>query len=528
MKKSFKIFLPVIIGVSICVGFLLSQFLGNYSNNTLNLNKNDKLTALFNLIDNEYADRLSRDSLIESIIPLVLEKLDPHSTYIVPEEYNDIHDPIEGSFEGIGVQFNIQNDTIIIVQVIPGGPSEMVKIKAGDRIVKVNDSIVAGKKITNTQVMKLLKGPKGTKVKVSIQRKGNPKLIDFVITRGKIPLFSIDASYMVNSNTGYIKISRFAVTTPEEFTQHIQKLRANGMKKVIIDLRENGGGVLQSAIMLANEFLQKNDIIVFTKGKNYKRQDYKADGKGTCQDLQLAVLINEFSASASEVFAGAIQDNDRGIIVGRRSFGKGFVNRDFMFGDSSIIRLTVQKFYSPSGRCIQKPYKAGNKEYENELTQRFLNGELERADSIHFPKSLQYKTKKGRTVYGGGGIMPEYFVPLDTVGYSDFYSLLTNKGIIYDFAFEFADKNRVNLEKCKSIADFNSYFNKTNVFNQLLTYTKLKNIPLNNSQITLSKRLIETQLYALIIRNIASDSMFYQLLNRDDATIKKAEKILTK
>ena len=521
MKKSIYIFLPLIIGISISIGFILANVLG--TNPSFKTNKaEDKLSNLIDLIETEYADSISRNALIESIIPIVLEKLDPHSSYIVPEEYNDVHDPMMGSFEGIGVQFNIQNDTIVVVQVIPGGPSELVKIQAGDRIVKINDSIVAGKHITNNKVMKLLKGPKGTKVKVSIKRHGKVKLIDFVISRDKIPIYSVDASYLLNPKTGYIKISRFAITTPEEFTKHLQMLRAKGITKLVIDLRENGGGILNSAIFLANEFLQKGDLIVYTKGKNYKRFDYKADGKGSCKDLQLAVLINEFSASASEVFAGAIQDNDRGVIVGRRSFGKGFVNRDFMFADSSMIRLTIQKFYSPSGRCIQKPYNNGNEAYENELINRMKNGELQKAESISFPDSLKYKTKKGKIVYGGGGIMPEFFIPIDTIGYSNYYSLLINKGILYDFAFDFADIHRAKLLSCKSAAECISYLEHNKVISHLTGYATNKGIPFNSKEFLVSKELIETQLYASIARNIFPETMFYQILNRNDATIKEA------
>jgi carboxyl-terminal processing protease len=524
MNNRFKILLPLIIGVSIFAGFMLNSYFSNSRMNSAFLQNKptDKLTELFDLIENEYADSVSKDAIIESLIPIVLEKLDPHSSYIVPEEYNEVNDPIMGSFEGIGVQFNIKNDTIVIVQVISGGPSERVKLRAGDRIVKINDSIVAGKKITDTKVVKLLKGPKGTKVKVGVLRKGSKKLIDFVITRDKIPFNSIDASYMIDSNTGYIKISRFAVTTPDEFMKAMEALKNAGLQKVIIDLRENGGGVLNSAIFLANEFLNKGDLIVYTKGKSHDRQDFLADGKGTCKNIKLAVLINEFSASASEVFAGAIQDNDRGIIVGRRSFGKGFVNRDFMFADSSMVRLTVQKFYSPSGRCIQKPYKNGNKEYENELAERYHHGEFSHVDSINFPDSLKFKTKKGKTVYGGGGIMPEFFVPMDTLGYSDYFSIIVNTGILYDFAFDYSDKNRETLKKFTNSKDCLTYLESKQLIPQLVNYATAKGVKPNSKQLQISKRLIETQLYAYIIRNILGEKAFTQVENRDDTTIKMA------
>ncbi|HON52358.1 MAG TPA: S41 family peptidase [Bacteroidales bacterium] len=525
-QKNTRVIIPLIIGISIFAGFYLARFVGvtpqKYSKQT------DKLAALMELIETEYVDSVSRSEIIESIIPFVLEKLDPHSAYIVPEEYNEIQDPIRGSFEGIGVQFNIKNDTIVIMQIIPGGPSEKVALKAGDRIITINDSLVANKGITNDKVVKLLKGPKGTKVKVGIKREGHPQLLDFVITRDKIPFNSIDAAYMIEPTVGYIKISRFAATTPEEYTEHITKLRNQGMTKIIIDLRDNGGGVLGSAIFLANEFLQKNDVIVYTQGKSHAKEYYRADGKGTCKDIELAVLINEYSASASEIFAGAMQDNDRGVIVGRRSFGKGLVNRDFMFADSSMVRLTIQKFYSPSGRCIQKPYTHNKSDYANELLERFAHGEMQIKDSIHFPDSLKYKTKQGKTVYGGGGIMPEVFVPIDTVGYSNFYSNLVQKSIIYDFAFEYSDKRRAELSRIVNYKDFETYLVSHNVWNLLLAYAQKRGVHASRTDIFVSKKRIETQLYAYIARTIFGETEFYRIVNKDDTTIQQALHALKK
>ncbi|HPM12555.1 MAG TPA: S41 family peptidase [Bacteroidales bacterium] len=524
--KRIYILLPLIIGVAMFCGFYIARFTGMSANNSAD--SKDKLTALMELLETEYVDSVSRNEIIESIIPFVLEKLDPHSSYIVPEDYNEIQDPIRGSFEGIGVQFNVKNDTIVIMQIISGGPSEKVNIKAGDRIVTINDSVVAGIGITNDNVVKLLKGPKGTKVKVGIRRGKQTKLLDFVITRDKIPFNSIDAAYMIEPKTGYIKISRFAATTPEEYSEHITKLRSQGMTRIIIDLRENGGGVLGSAIFLANEFLHKKDVIVYTQGKAHAPQYYHADGKGTCQDLAVAVLINEYSASASEIFAGAIQDNDRGIIVGRRSFGKGLVNRDFMFADSSMVRLTIQKFYSPSGRCIQKPYSDKKSDYANELIERYAHGEMQIKDSIHFPDSLIYKTKGGKTVYGGGGIMPEFFVPIDTSGYSELYSDLIQQSIIYDFAFEWSDSHRAKLSTYKQLSQFESYVKTQQLWNSLLTYAYSKDIQASRTDILVSKHRIESQLYAYIARNIFGESEFYMIINRDDSTIRKALQELNK
>lgn len=525
-RKRIYILLPLIIGVAMFAGFYIARLTGGSSQTSTK--SPDKLSALMELLETEYVDSVSRNQIIESIIPFVLEKLDPHSAYIVPEDYNETQDPIRGSFEGIGVQFNIKNDTIVIMQIIPGGPSEKVNIKAGDRIVTINDSLVAGKGITNDKVVRLLKGPKGTKVKVGIRRGTQRTLLDFVITRDKIPFNSIDAAYMIQPHVGYVKISRFAATTPEEFSKHITNLRKQGMKQIVIDLRENGGGVLGAAIFLANEFLQKKDIIVYTKGKAHAPQYYHADGKGTCQDLGLAVLINEYSASASEIFAGAIQDNDRGIVVGRRSFGKGLVNRDFMFADSSMVRLTIQKFYSPSGRCIQKPYSDKKTEYANELLERYAHGEMQTKDSIHFPDSLKYKTKKGKTVYGGGGIMPEFFIPIDTIGYSKLYSDMVQQSIIYDFAFEWSDKHRSAISQYTKPAELQKYLHSQQLWNALLSYASRNGISASRTDILISRQRIETQLYAYIARNIFGDEAFYRIVNKDDSTIHRALQELRK
>src|SRR5690554_1365423 len=354
MKK--YIFLPLLLAFCFACGMIIAHIGMQTSSAPAVLEKDTKLETILNLIETEYVDKVNRKTIIENVIPHFLENLDPHTEYIPSQDYANLKEPIQGEFEGIGVQFNIVQDTVIIIQVIAGGPSELVGLQAGDRIIAVEDSVIAGKKINTDDVVRLLKGPKGTEVTVSIHRQSQDTLIDFTITRNTIPLYSIDASYMLRDSIGYIKISRFAMTTAEEFMNHMAKLSTKGMTSIIIDLRENGGGVLDAALFLANEFLNKDDLILFTQGEHYPRENHFADGSGSYQDLKLAVLINEYSASASEIVAGAIQDNDRGIVVGRRSFGKGLVNRDFMFSDSSVLRLTVQKFYTPSGRSIQKPY----------------------------------------------------------------------------------------------------------------------------------------------------------------------------
>jgi len=524
--KKLSLYLPIIIAISFVAGMYISSVgRGSFLINSNNSSSN-KLDALFTLIENEYADSISKDEIIEIVIPEILKKLDPHSSYIVPEKYEDMHAPLMGSFEGIGVQFNIQNDTVIVIQIIPGGPSEKVGLLAGDRIISVEGEIIAGKQLLNSDIVKLLKGHKGSQVKVGIKRKGTSSILPFTIIRDQIPIYSIDISYILKDDIGYMKISRFASTTPQEFTKHIKKLRKLGMKKLIIDLRENSGGVLNSAVFLANEFLNKDDLIVYTKGKSQDREDYICDGKGSCKDIKLEVLINEYSASASEVFAGAIQDNDRGKIIGRRSFGKGLVNRDFPFLDSSIVRLTVRKFYSPSGRCIQKSFKKGYDEYNNDLSNRFAHGEMEDIDSIHFPDSLKFKTKNGKVVYGGGGIMPEIFVPLDTIGYSEFYSALVDGQMIYDFAFEFADNNRVLLRKFKTADEIFNYLQKINITKKLVEYAQTKGAPYTYKDLQNSITTVETRVAAYIARNIIGDEGFYPIIHKQDKTIRIAiEKI---
>lgn len=526
MRKNYA-WIPLAIAICFCAGFMLALWTDAPFRNENNSPSTNKLSAIMSIIEHNYAEEVNIDSLSETIIPLLLQQLDPHSTYISVEDFNSVNDPLQGSFDGIGVEFSMQNDTVTVMRVIAGGPSERVKIHAGDRIVTVNDTIIAGKRMSNSQIMKLLKGAKGSKVRVGIKRHNVSELIDFEITRDKIPLKSISTSYMINSEIAYLKLENFAFTTPQEFSEHIAKLREQGMKKIIIDLRENGGGALNSAIFLANEFLAKNNVIVFTQGKNYPRNDALANGKGSCQDLELIVLINEFSASASEVFAGAIQDNDRGYIVGRRSFGKGLVNQDFMLPDHSALRLTIQKFYTPSGRCIQKPFSEGIDAYNKELQQRIERGELEHSDSISFVDSLQFKTQSGRTVYGGGGIMPDFFVPIGTVGYSSYLSLLENRGFIYNFAFSFADTHRAQLSKFKTTKEIFDFLDRHNVYAQLTKSAEEAALKFNAEDEATSRTIIKQRLYAYISRNaLANEEYFYRIINQSDQTVLRAIELL--
>lgn len=520
--------IPIIIALSIIVGMYIARFTGfSSSTGTSNFGTSkgqNKIDLILDYIDKEYVDTISQEDLIEKTIPKLLEQLDPHSAYIPASDFDEVNDPLEGEFEGIGVQFNVQHDTVVIIQVIPGGPSERVNIKAGDRIVTVNDSTIAGIKITSNKVVKLLKGPKGTKVKVGIKRRGYQELLDFVITRDKIPFYSIDASYMVNQNTGYLKISRFAMTTYDEFMEHTSRLKSSGMKKLILDLRSNGGGILDAAINIADEFLDGGKTIVYTEGKAYPRYDYISKTGGSCSDIELVILINEESASASEVLAGAIQDNDRGQIIGRRSFGKGLVMSQKEFTDHSAVRLTISRYYTATGRCIQKPYEENITDYYTEIYKR----DAYHDDTTKFPDSLKYTTTGGKIVYGGGGIMPDFYVSIDTSEYTELYSTLIGKGILYDYAFEFSDEHRKDLETFRTIEEIKSYLNNKNALTASLTYAKNKGIKIDSGQLKISENLIKNRLYSYIIRNILDDKGFYPVINEADETLKKAVEILNK
>ena len=508
--------MPLLLAVAIVGGmFIQRQFNTKTENveNTIPLSKFDEIAEYISL---NYVDNIDIDSLTNELLPQLFEKLDPHSSYITTSEYRDMIDPILGSFDGIGVQFEIQNDTVVIIQVIPGGPSEKLNIKPGDRIVTVNDTTIAGKGITNEKTIALLKGPRGTKVKIGIKRHNIKNLIPIEIKRGQVPITSVNASYMIDDKTGYIGLDCFSQSTHDEFMAAMSKLSAQHMQNLIIDLRENGGGLLFTAIDLANEFLNEGDTIVFTKGRNTMPEYYVAESLGKYHKMKLCVLINEYSASASEIFAGAMQDNGRAVIVGRRSYGKGVVNEDFVLRDSSVIRLTTKKFYTPSGRCIQKPYNGKLADYDNELTKRFAHGEMYEADSINFPDSLKYTTKTGKTVYGGGGIMPDIFVPLDTAKYSKDFSTITEKSIIYDMSFQFTDKYRdqmtkMNSKEIQAFCDTN--FSLQNVYKAAGCQCKI-----TQQEKDLAKKLFR----CYVVRNILGYNAFSEAYNSDDKTIQAA------
>ena len=525
-KKKYKnyIYTPLVIFLSIAIGLLLGRLI--YFDNSYialtDFSNTNKLSTLISFIHEKYVDSVSTEEIVENIIPEILSELDPHSIYIPAEIYAETTESLHGSFDGIGVQFNIHNDTIMIVAVIPGGPSEEEGLLAGDKIVTIDDSLFAGKKITNNDVIKNLKGEKGSKVKLGIMRSGIEHLVYYTVTRDKIPLYSVDVSYMVDDKIGYIKISRFAQTTHDEFVKAVNELKANGLEKIIIDLRGNSGGYLGEAYKIVDEFLEKGKMIVYTEGKAAPRQDYLSSKGGLCVNMDVIILIDTWSASASEIVAGAIQDNDRGLIIGRRSYGKGLVQNEFGFKDGSFIRLTIARYYTPTGRCIQKPYMENNSKYEHEIYDRLFNGELAEQDTTLFVDSLKYKTPAGRTVYGGGGIMPDIFVSIDTVGFSEYYKKIAAKNYIHSFSFDFANSNRSKLNRYTDDNQIISYLESVNILQKFIAYTTKKKLKPKPEEIKYSNKLITNLLYAFIIRNILEDEFFYKVYNTNDKIFLRA------
>lgn len=488
-----------------------------------------KFGEVFDKISRFYVDTINEDTFIEKVIIDMLHQLDPHSAYLSKEEVKAMQEPLDGSFEGIGVSFNLMNDTIYIVSPITGGPSEKVGIRAGDRIIKINGENVAGIGITNLDVQKKLKGPKGTKVNVSILRKNIDELLEFLITRDNIPIYSVDATYMINENTGYIKLSRFSATTMDEFMEALNRLKRMNMQNLILDLSGNGGGYLKVAVDLADQYIDGKKMIVYTEGVKSPRRNYLSTGKGEMKSGRLVVMIDESSASASEIVAGALQDWDRAVIVGRRSFGKGLVQQPFMLSDGSMIRLTVAKYYTPTGRLIQKSYDQGYEEYTKEVISRFNNGELSGEDSGIFPDSLQYRTlNKHRIVFGGGGIMPDYFVPIDTSYYSTYYRSLISRGILNQFVLKYIDDNRNQLKS--TFPNFNK-FNETykvsdEMLKQLINYAENENVKYNEEDFLRSRKMMEILIKAYIARDLWDTSKFYQIINKSDPIFNRAVQIV--
>ncbi|MCX6234682.1 MAG: S41 family peptidase [Bacteroidetes bacterium] len=527
------VYLPFLLAIFLVTGLYLGMKLQNPSlerNPTFSDTSRDKLGNVVHYIKQDYVDSVNKDKLEVDAINGMLRNLDPHSQYISSEELKEVNEPLKGNFEGIGVEFRIIKDTIVILHVIPGGPSEKIGLNQGDRIVKIDDTTYAGVKIANSDVIKHLKGEKGTKVKVSILRQNVPHLMDFIITRDIIPLYSIDVSYMVDGSIGYIKLSRFSASTPEEFDAALAKLEGQGMTRLILDLRDNVGGYLESAIRLADEFLGNRKLIVYTEGNNRPRQYAFASNRGKFEKQPLVILVDEGSASASEILAGAIQDNDRGLIIGRRSFGKGLVQEQIELSDGSALRLTVARYYTPTGRCIQKPYRDGIEQYENEFRNRFHNGELQHPDSIRFPDSLKYTTPGGKVVYGGGGIMPDIYVPIQTGKEYIYYNQLINKGIFYQFAFDYTDNKRENIKGIYPSVDV--YIKNFSIDNPLLTdfitYAEEDSVRRDDAGVRATSDLIKTLLKAFIGREIYSDEAFYPIYNQSDTIFLKAVEELSK
>ena len=521
------IWLPLAIAVALVVGiFIGSRFTANKP-----VAENDrKLNAILNLIAQDYVDTTNLHDLIEMSIPEILSNLDPHTSYFSAEDLQAATDDLNGSFSGIGISFVMVNDTIGVVEVIPGGPSEKVGLMPGDKIVMIDDSVATGPKISNSEVMKRLRGDKGTQVKLGIRRQNTNKLLTFTVTRGDIPVNTVDSYNMLDKNTGYIKVNQFGRHTYDEFITAMASLQEEGAKRYMIDLRGNGGGFMEMAVLMVNEFLPADQPIVFTKSR-YKRDDSEvwSDGNGSFQDAEVTVLIDEFSASASEIFAGALQDNDRGLIVGCRSFGKGLVQKEFVLPDSSAIRLTTARYYTPSGRCIQKDYKAGALNYEKELVDRYLNGELYSRDSMKIDKSQVFSTLHGRTVYGGGGIVPDIFVARDTSGITNYYIDVVNAGLLQRYAFTYCNNNRASLNKMEDYKQFLRMAPSDDaLIKDFADYAASNGIAPRWYYINLSHDVIVTNLKALIARDIFGNQAFYPILNRNDKTVQEALKAMNK
>ena len=487
-----------------------------------------KLTLAQFAIANLYVDETNEGKLVEAAIHGMLEELDPHSTYSNAEEVKKMNEPLQGNFDGIGIQFNMAEDTLFVIQPVSGGPSEKVGIRAGDRITHVNDTLIAGVKMTTDDITRRLKGPKGTMVSVKVVRKGVEGPLSFSIKRDKIPVYSLDASYMITPKVGYIKINRFGATTYEEFMEALASLKGQGLQDLILDLQGNGGGYLNAAIDIANEFLGSGELIVYTEGRRNPRREFFAKGDGKHQSGKLVVLVDEYSASASEIVAGAVQDWDRGLVVGRRSFGKGWVQRPIDLPDGSMIRLTVARYYTPAGRCIQKPYES-IKQYNADLIERYNRGEMMSADSIHFPDSLKCTTlKKGRVVYGGGGIMPDYFVPVDTTLFTKYHSRLSNKGVLLKVHFQLIDAHREEwTKKFDDYAVFSRDFELDEaMMQQLIEEGKKEGVAYNEEEFRKSEPLIKLQLKALIARDLWDMNEYYHTINVVNESVKKAVELL--
>ena len=523
--------MPLLMAFCVVLGIMIGTFYANhFSGNRLNIinSGSNRINNLLHIIDDQYVDAVNIDSLVDKAIPQILADLDPHSVYISARDVQQVNDDLKGSFSGVGIEFVIREDTIHIQGVIKNGPAEQAGILAGDKIVSVDGKPFVGKEVTNEEAMHRLKGPKDTKVKIGIIRYGHKGVKNFTITRGDIPQKSVSAVYMLDENTGYIKIKNFGENTYPELLISLAQLSQEGFSNLVIDLRDNTGGYLQSAVQIANEFLPKNKLIVYTQGRKSPREDYKSDGRGSYQNIPLVVLINESSASASEIFAGAMQDNDRATIIGRRSFGKGLVQKPIEFPDKSVVRLTVARYYTPSGRCIQKPYSTGNdKTYEDDIVSRYKHGEFFSQDSIKHTGPA-YHTSLGRTVYGGGGITPDIFVPEDTLDVTSYYKEASMSGLILQFAFVYTDDNRLKLNNFTEMMELANHLVKQNTVDKYVSFADKHGLQRRNLMIKKSHKLLERYINSRIIYNIMDEEAWTEYINMDDNVIKTALDVFRK
>ncbi len=550
-----KYVFPTLTIVCLLLGFLIGNAVSNkvnaqrfyIQNGQLFQQPESKVDQLLQLMNQAYVDPIDVDSITDDVMMELVKRLDPHSAYIPKEDLEMVNSELSASFSGIGVQFSIQNDTVQVVAVIPGGPSEGMGVLAGDKIVTVNDSAFTGKTITNEKVMHALRGPKDTQVTIGVVRSGTPEVLSFTITRGEIPVHSVDAKFIIEAKKaphgttssvgdpaeamkiGFVRVNRFGENTYNEFIAALTALKGQGATAYIVDLRENSGGYMDQAIKMANEFLSKGDLIVYSEGRSYPRFDAVATGSGRFQRDSLVVLIDNFSASASEIFAGAMQDNDRATIIGRRSFGKGLVQQQIPFADGSAVRLTVARYYTPSGRCIQKPYKMGEGEdYAMDLLERFEHGEFYSADSVQIADSTVYLTKKGRVVRGGGGIMPDVFVGRDTTLNTPYFNIVANRAYTYQFAYQYTDRHRKELSRYKDWQSLEKHLLKADWVPEFVAFAKEKGVEPNPEQLEKSRPLLVRVVNAYIVRNILNDEGFFPLFERDDDITIKAVEELTK
>lgn len=545
------IFMPLIISVALIIGILLGNWItslrikgivsdeisnqrfsilpGNSSGSGFSLTpRGNKVSSAMQYILNEYVDTVSLSNLDESVMPALVEHLDPHSVYIPARDFQRYSEPLQGNFSGIGVSFNMTDDTVAIINTIPNGPSEMVGIIAGDRIIAVDDSVVAGVNMPSDDIVKMLKGPKNTVVKVTVYRRGEKMPLDFEITRDDIPIYSVDVAYKVKDDIGYVKISQFAQTTYHEFIQAIEKLKSQGVDKLILDLRRNGGGIMDASTMIADQFLEDGQLIVYTEGRSRPRENEYASSRGILKNDKVVVLIDETSASASEILAGAIQDNDRGLIIGRRSFGKGLVQEEMRFADGSALRLTVARYYTPTGRSIQRSYENGKEDYYHDFTERWEHGEFEYQDSIKFDDSQKFYTPGGKVVYGGGGIMPDVFVPVDTSGASAYYNKVRSLGLMYRYAFYYTDRNRSSLEQFTQADEIENFLDKQDLLPQFIKFASEKGVQPDYKDIRISELVLDKTIKAYVARNIIDNDGFYPIISDIDLTLKVAIDTLAK